>query len=123
MRVSDILERAIGQSIGRVVWRAIAAAVAALAALITLYHLTVAGMIALQTEYGAVASRLIVAAIYAFVTFVVVIALWATRKKSKPDRVDAAALLSSSPQGRIAMLIEAALIGFAAGKKTPKSAP
>ena len=117
MRFAHVTDIALDYVFGRLLRRAIVAALFALCALIALYHFTVAGTLTLEAEYGLLYARLIVAALYTLAALVALTVLWVTRTKPLPeDRVDGALITPRNAQ--IAMLIEAALLGFTLGRKT-----
>jgi len=117
MRLSSVTELAIDHPFGRLKRRTIGASVLALFALIALYYLTIAGTQALEAAYGLLHAHLIVAAIYAAAALIALAALWATRRK--PLRVDETADALMSPRNaQIAMLIEAAMLGYALARKS-----
>ena len=117
MQFAHITEIALDYVFGRFLRRAMVAALFVLCALITIYHFTVAGTLALEAEYGLLVARLIVAAVYTAAALMTLIVLWATRTKPPPENQVAGAL-TSPRNAQIAMLIEAALLGFTMGRKT-----
>lgn len=117
MRLSDVSEVAVSLLFGRLLRRALGAALLVLFALIAVYHFTIAGTLALDAEVGVLYARLIVAAIYTAAALVTLIVLWATR--TKPLITDQTADALMSPRNaQIAMLIEAATLGYALARKT-----
>lgn len=117
MRFAHLTDTALDYVFGRLLRRALLVALVALCALIAVYHFTVAGTLALEAEYGLLYARLIVAAIYTAAALIAVIVLWATRSKPAPvTEVDGAVI--SQRNAQIAMLIEAAMLGFTLGRKT-----
>ncbi|MBI2716671.1 MAG: hypothetical protein HYX37_19825 [Rhizobiales bacterium] len=117
MRFAHITEIALDYVFGRLLRRAIVVALFVLCALIAIYHFTVAGTLALEAEYGLLYARLIVAAVYTAASLIALIVLWATRTKPLlENQVDGALITPRNAQ--MAMLIEAALLGFTLGKKT-----
>jgi len=117
MRFAHITEIALDYVFGRLLRRALVVALFALCALIAIYHFTVAGTLALEAEIGLLYARLIVAAVYTAAALITLIVLWATRTKPPLDDQIAGAL--TSPRNvQMAMLIEAALLGFTLGRKT-----
>jgi hypothetical protein len=121
MRLGEIVEAALGEMFGRMLWRAAGFAFAALAAIAALYQLTVAGTMALELRYGALDARLIIGGIYLFVALSTAATLWAMRKPKSRTKEKFNEMMASPRTGQIAMLVEAAMVGFTAGKKTPKS--
>jgi hypothetical protein len=116
MRLSHLTGFAFGQIFSRMRRRAIGAALLGLFALAALYQFTVAGSMALEAEYGALYARLIVAGIYTLAALTAFIALWATR--AKPAAADDA-VLAASRNMQIAMLVEAAVLGYSLARKIP----
>jgi len=120
--MGTIVETVVSHLVGRMV-RRIAGYTAIMAAgLIALYHLSIAGTMALEASYGALTARLLIGVAYAAIAVLVLLTLWMTRRKPAPESQKIAALLSSPQNMQIAALLEAAMIGFIAGKKTPTSA-
>ena len=117
MRYAHLTEIAFDFLFGRLLRRTLVAALFALCALIAIYHFTVAGTLALEAEYGLLYARLIVAAVYTVAALIALIVLWATRTKP-PLEDQVAGALTSPRNAQMAMLIEAALLGFTLGKKT-----
>lgn len=119
MRLGDLTGAIVGELFGRMLWRAGGVALATLLGLVALYHLTVAAMLKLEMLYTPVEARLWVGLAYAAVALVVVVTLWATRRKRTAQRDQIAGFLSAPGNAQIAMLLEAAMVGFMAGKKSP----
>jgi len=117
MHISQVAEFAINHRFSRLKRRALGAALLVLFALIAVYHFTIAGTLALDAEVGVLYARLIVAAIYTAAALTTLIVLWATR--TKPLITDQTADALMSPRNaQIAMLIEAATLGYALARKT-----
>ena len=117
MRFAHVTKIALYNVFGRLLRRTLVAALFALCAVIAIYHFTVAGTLALEAEYGLLYARLIVAAVYTAAALIALIVLWATRTKPLlKKQVDGAVITPRNAQ--MAMLIEAALLGFTLGKKT-----
>lgn len=117
MRYAHFTETAFDYLFGRLLRRTLVAALFALCVLIAIYHFTVAGTLALEADYGLLYARLIVAAVYTAAALIAFIVLWATRTKPLPEDQVAGAL-ASPRNAQMAMLIEAALLGFTLGRKT-----
>jgi len=117
MRLSHITEFAINHLFSRLKRRAIGASLLLLFTLVAVYYFTIAGTQALEAEYGLLHARLIVAAIYTAAAVIALIVLWATR--TKPLIMDQTANALMSPRNaQIAMLIEAAMLGYALARKS-----
>lgn len=106
-----------GQLLGRLLRLALVTAVIAIAALIAIYHFTVAGTLALELQYGLINARLIVGGIYAAVVVVALIVLWSMRRKPVEPPAPALALPRET---QFAMLVEACMAGYALGRKTDR---
>jgi type VI protein secretion system component VasK len=117
MRLSDLSEIAVSVLFGRLLRRALGAALLMLFALIAVYHFTVAGTLALDAEVGVLYARLIVAAIYTAAALITLIVLWATRTKPLIEDQTADALMSPR-NAQVAMLVEAAMLGYALARKS-----
>jgi hypothetical protein len=117
MRLGEIVEAALGEMFGRLLWRAAGVVIAALAAVASLYQLTVAGTMALELRYGALDARLIVGGAYLLVTVVAATVVWARRRPYTRTREHLDEMIASPRTGQIAMLLEAAMVGFSAAKK------
>jgi hypothetical protein len=117
MRLSHVTELAIKHLFGRLGRRALGATLLVLFTLVAVYYFTVAGTQALEAEYGLLPARLIVAAIYTAAAVIALIVLWATRRKSLIKEQTAEALMSPR-NAQIAMLIEAAMLGYALARKS-----
>jgi hypothetical protein len=120
MRLSDVSEIAVSLLFGRLLRRALGAALLVLFALIAVYHFTVAGTLALDAEVGVLYARLIVAAIYTAAALITLIVLWATRTKPLIEDQTADALMSPR-NAQVAMLVEAAMLGYALARKSGDS--
>lgn len=119
MRLSDLIKATLGDMLGRLLWRAGAALFAVAALLAAAYHLTAAATLALSAHYGALDAYLLVGGGYAIATLIVAAILLATRRGKPAATSPAAALLSSPRNAQVALLLEAAMIGFLAAKKAP----
>jgi hypothetical protein len=114
MKLDQLISNLIGRLMGRMLRRMTAFAMLALLILITLYHLTIAGTLALEALYGPLYARLIVAGIYAVLAIVVLAYLLATRVKT----TTAAPRRNRQPQDiRVAELLESLLVGYTTGRR------
>ena len=117
MRLSHITEFVVHHLFSRLKRRAIGTALLVLFALIAVYQLTIAGTLELEAEYGILYARLIVAAIYLAAALSALIVLWATRTMPPIKAQNADAQMSQRDM-QIAVLIEAALLGYAMARKS-----
>jgi hypothetical protein len=114
MRLDHIAGMAIEQLFGRLLRRALIALFVGIFALVAVYHFTVAGIIALEMEFGALQAHLIVAAIYVAVALIGLVALWAMRGKPAGSGEP---ILGQPREMQLAMLVEAVMLGFALARK------
>ena len=99
--------------IWRILRRALLAVAIAVFAVVAIYYFTVAGTIALDTQYGELSARIIVGAIYAALAIACAI-WWAALGR----RASAGAPALSDRRGQqIAMLVEAVMLGYALARK------
>ena len=117
MRLDHMVTAAAGQLLGRLLRFALLGAVIALAALIAIYHFTVAGTLALELQYGLINARLIVGGIYAGIALIALLTFWAMRRK--PPAATAPAL-APQREMQFAMLVEAVMVGYALARKTDR---
>lgn len=114
MSLATIAEATAGRLLGTVSRYLVFALLTAIFALGALYHFTVAGMMALEIQAGILYARLIVAGIYAALTLASAGTLWAlVRRRTKPSP-------APEPKPRhvqLAMLLEAAILGFEVARK------
>ena len=118
MSLANIAAAATEQLAAKYARRLLAAVLMALFALIALYHFTVAGTVALELQYGVLHARLIVAGIFTALALASFAILWAMGRKAAPPRA------AGEPSARamsIAMLVEAALLGFEVSRKPKKA--
>lgn len=116
MRLEHVVSRAISQLMGRLIRRVVVMAVLALLILAAVYHLTVAGTLALEGLYGRIDARLMIVAAYAVLALAVFGYLFATRAKELPEK--RRPVTARTPQdARMAMLLESILLGYTTGRK------
>jgi len=119
MRLDSIISAATDRLLWPLLRRALVALAFAILALIAIYHLTIAGTIALAGEFGDLNARLIVGGIYAVLALVSLIALWAMG--GKPAKSTRAPTLQNprekQHEKQLAMLIEAAMAGYDVARK------
>lgn len=118
MSIASIAAAAAEDLVARNLWRLLGALMTALFALAALYHLTIAGVFALEAQFGVVHARLIVAAIYAALTLASAGILWGMRRKAPTPSLPG----EPSPRAmQIAMLLEAAILGYEVSRKNEKT--
>ena len=99
----------------RLIRRGIAMVVVALFSLIALYHLTVAGTVALEAFYGPLYARLIVVGAYVVLAAIAFAYLYATRAK-RPASKPRSNTSRAPTDVRIALLLESILLGYTTGR-------
>lgn len=114
MRLDHIASSAVEHLFGRLLRRVLIFAALALFVLIAVYQGSVAGILALQVEYGAIYAHLIFAAGYAALAGVALVTLWIMGRK---PAAKAASALSQPREMQIAMLVEAVMLGYALARK------
>lgn len=120
MRLTDIAEGAASALIARYIKRAILAALAGIFAIVTLYYLSAAGLMALAVMYGPLYAYLIMAGIYGLAAFIALAVFYATRNRAlvRQSTMGEAAGAMSPRNMQIAMLIEAMMLGYALARKS-----
>ena len=118
MSLAQIAEATAGRLFGKLMLYAALAFLAGIFALVALYHFTVAGITALEMQFGVIYARLIVAGVYVALTMASAGMLWAlARRAAKPSP-------AREPAPRhiqLAMVIEAAILGFEVARKGRRS--
>ena len=99
--------------IWRILRRALLAVAIAVFAVVAIYYFTVAGTIALDTQYGELSARMIVGAIYA--ALAIACAIWWAASGRRASA--GAPALSDRREQQIAMLVEAVMLGYALARK------
>ena len=113
--MNEFLPDAIKPALARLLRRMLAFGAASLVAVVALYHLTVAGTVVLEARYGVVSAHLIIAGVFAVAMLALIVVGVTARAKALPA-VRRTAL--SERAMRIAMLVEAVLLGYEATRKS-----
>lgn len=114
MNFDNLIAAATDRLLGRMLRRALVVVVMGGCALIALYHFTIAGNIALTGQFGDLNARLIIGAVYAGMALISLVILWAMRSRSAGTVTP---VLSKSAETRLAMLVEAVMLGYAVARK------
>jgi quinol-cytochrome oxidoreductase complex cytochrome b subunit len=114
MHLYNIAAAAIEHMLGQMLRRALFVLVVAVFAIVAMYQFTIAGTLALETQYGTMPAHLIVAAVYAAVALITFAILWATGRKGTNA---SAAVLTAPREMQMAMLVEAVMLGYALARK------
>ena len=117
MRLDQITEIAADHLFGRLIRRALMALAVAALGIVAIYYFTVAGTVALETQYGTLNARLIVGIIYTAVAIIIAI-WWAVQGKSADFSTP---VLSNQRDMQIALLVEAVMLGYALARKGPRA--
>ncbi len=114
MSLANIAEAAAGRLLGVLVRYLVFVLLAGVFALVALYHLTIAGIFALELQVGVLYARLIIAGIYLVLTLASVGMLWVmARNAAKPGPAP-----EPAPRHiQLAALIEAVILGYTASRK------
>jgi type VI protein secretion system component VasK len=115
MRIDNILTAATDQLLWPLLRRALLVLAFAILAMIAVYHLTIAGNIALAHRFGDLNARLIIGAIYAALALLSLIVLWAMR--GKPAKLADTPALQRVRETHLVMLVEAAMLGYTLARK------
>lgn len=118
MGLANIAAAASEEILGRLLRQLAMLALVALFALIALYHFTAAGMVVLENEFGALYARLMLAGIFTVLALLSFGAWWVMRRKATASTAEGE---PKPPHVQLAMLIEAAILGFETGNKRPKA--
>lgn len=117
MRIDQVAEAVADQLFGRLLRRALIALAIICSAVVALYYFTIAGTLALETQYGALDARLAIGAIYAAAAIACVI-WWLLLGRPATSRTPA---LSNPREMQITMLVEAVMLGYALSRKAPRA--
>jgi hypothetical protein len=115
MRIDQMIANATDHLLARILRRVLMICAIAIFVIVAIYHFTIAGMIALQMQFGDLDARLIVGGIYAALALIGVIGVWLTRAKTSNG---AAPALNNSREMQIVMLVEAAMLGYSMARKS-----
>jgi hypothetical protein len=114
MRLDQLAISVIEQIAGRLLRRLALAIAIVVLTIVALYHFGDAAVVALDNQFGFIHAHLIMGAIFMAAAFVALVILWAMRGKAANS---APPLLSGSREMRLAMLIEAVMLGYALSQK------
>jgi hypothetical protein len=119
MALSDIASATIGRIVGRLMQRVVCWALVGLFVLAALYQASVAAVVALEAEFGALYAHLMIAGFYALAAIAVATFLWVTVRRPFLDDDYRKTLAALPAQAQVATIVEALLLGYAMsrGKK------
>jgi hypothetical protein len=118
MGLANIAEAAAGRLFGKLALYAACAFLGGIFGLVALYNFTVAGMFALEMEFGVLVARLIVGGVYLVLTLACGGMIWFLASKARRP--------SPAPEPtprhiQLAALIEALILGYEMSKKGRRS--
>ena len=120
MRLTDIAEGAASALIARYLKRALLVALVGVFAIVALYYLSAAGLMALALTYGPLYAYLIMAGVYAVAGLIALTVFYATRKRAvvRQNALGDANGAMSPRNMQIAMLVEALMLGYSLARKS-----
>src|ERR1700687_4151953 len=110
MQLNHLITAAVDHLVGRILRLTVLAVLIAVFVLVAIYHFAAAGTVALEVEFGLLYAQLIVGAIFAAAALAVVAIWWGMGGKTAKTSAPA---LDSPQANRLAMLVEAAMLGYA----------
>jgi hypothetical protein len=119
MRLDTIISSAAGNLVWPLLRRAVIALTVGIFAGVAVYHLTIAGNIALAGQYGDFDARLIIGGIYAALALVSLFIFWSLR--SKTLKTESAPALANPREMQLVMLVEAVMLGYALARKRSRA--
>lgn len=117
MRIDQAADAVAGYLFGRLLRRALLGLAVIALGVVALYYFTIAGSLALETQYGALNAWLTVGVIYAVAAIACAI-WWLLLGRASTSRTPA---LNNPREMQIAMLVEAVMLGYALARKTPRA--
>lgn len=115
MHLDQIAATTMHYLVGRLARRAAVAAIMAVFAVTAIYQITVAGTVALEARLGPLHAHLIIAGIYVTLALIAFVTLWTMR--AKPAVKTETHPLTQPVEAQIAMLVEAAMLGYSLARK------
>jgi hypothetical protein len=112
MALSDLVTSTIGRIVGRLVRRVVCWALVGLFCLAALYQASVAAVLALEAEFGAIYAHLMIAGFYALAAIVIVTFLWVTVRRPFVEEEYRKTLAQLPADAQVATLVEALLLGY-----------
>ena len=103
--------------LGRLLRRAFLFLAFVVFALVAIYELTAAGLLALEASYGLLEARVIVGAVYGVFAVASAIIFWVGRHRPRST----APVLAAQREMQLVMLVEAAMLGYSLARKTERA--
>lgn len=117
MALTDLASATLGRIFGRLMRRVVCWALVGVFGLVALYQASVAAVVALEAEFGAVYAHLMIAGCYALVAIAVVIFLWVTVRRPFIDDDYRKTLAKLPAEAQVATIVEALLLGYAMSRR------
>src|SRR5689334_4063666 len=117
MGLADLAGATIGRIVGRLVRRVVCWALVGLFGLAAIYQLSVAAVIALEAQVGALYAHLIIAGIYIVLAAGIVAFLWVTVNRAFAKEEYRKSLAELPAEAQVATIIEAMLLGYAMSRR------
>jgi hypothetical protein len=117
MGLADLAGATIGRIVGRLVRRVVCWALVGLFGLAAIYQLSVAAVIALEAQVGALYAHLIIAGIYIVLAAGIVAFLWVTVNRAFAKEEYRKSLAELPAEAQVATIIEAMLLGSAMSRR------
>ena len=117
MALTDIATAAIGRIVSGLVRRVVLWTLVGIFGLAALYQASVAAVVALEAQLGAVYAHLLVAGVYALLGIGVVVFLWVTVRRPFVAKEHRESLAALPPELQAATIVEALLLGYAMSRR------
>lgn len=117
MALTDIASATIGRVVGRLARRAACWLLVGLFALAALYQASVAVMVGLEAEFGALYAHLMMAGFYSLAAIAILAFLWFSVRRSFITDDYRKTLAQLPAEARVATIVEALLLGYAMSRR------
>jgi hypothetical protein len=117
MALADIASATIGRIVGGLMRRLVCWVLVGVFGLAALYQGSVAVVLALEAQFGAVYAHLMIAGVYASLAIAVVIFLWVTVRRPFVNDEYRKTLAKLPAEAQVATIIEALLLGYAMSRR------
>ena len=117
MALTDIATAALGRLVGGLVRRVVCWILVGIFALAALYQASVAAVVALEAQLGAVYAHLVAAGFYALLAAGILIFLWVTVRRPFVKDEYRKSLAELPAELQVATIVEALLLGYAMSRK------
>jgi hypothetical protein len=117
MALTDIASATIGRLVGRLMRRAVCWLFVGLFALAALYQASVAAVVGLEAQFGALYAHLMIAGFYALAAMAILAFLWFSVRRPLMDDDYRKTLAQLPAEARVATIVEALLLGYAMSRR------